>query len=416
MISLILETILLSLAGVGIGIFAMLPGIHINTTLPLLMALSLFLNLQPYHAAVLIVSVAITECFIDLIPSIFLGAPDADTALSVLPGHRLLMEGRGYEAIKLSIIGGLGSLLFALIFISLFASGFSYLYEISRPYVHFLIIFVMLFMIASEKKPKKMFSAILIISLTGLLGVIALNSSIIPQQNMLFPILTGLFGLSTLIASVSERASIPKQGEDNKLKISAMDIIKSIVLASFAGVIVGFLPAVGISEAATMVQYLGGTGEARSFLVTVSGINTANDVFSLISLYLVGNPRSGASVAIQKILTDLTLFDVMFLIGVICFVAGIAAALTLFLGKRIPKYLERLNYRKVCISMIVFITAMIGLLTGPFGLLIAFTSTAIGMLCAHLGIKRSHCMGVLLWPSILFFTSLNPAVMSVLGI
>jgi len=38
-------------------------------------------------------------------PSIFLGAPEADTALAVLPGHALLMEGRGEEAVRLSAIG-----------------------------------------------------------------------------------------------------------------------------------------------------------------------------------------------------------------------------------------------------------------------------------------------------------------------
>ena len=47
------------------------------------------------------------------------------------------------------------------------------------------------------------------------------------------------------------------------------------------------------------------------------------------------------------------------------------------------------------------------------GLLILFTSISIGLLCAYLEIKRSHCMGVLLLPSILFFAEINPLVISV---
>jgi len=393
-----------------------IPGAHINNILPLLLLISLSLNLQPYNVAVFIVSTAMAEIFMNFIPSIFLGAPDENTALSVLPGHRLLLEGRGYEAIKLTVIGGIGSLISTIVFIAFFAPWFSYLYEISRPYVQYLIASVAVFMILSEKKIKKILSAILIFFLSGFLGIIALGSSLVPQQNVLFPILTGLFGLSTIAVSMFQRSNIPKQKEETAVEIPKEQILKSIILGTFAGLIVGFLPAVGISEAATMVQYLGRTGDASNFLITLSGINVGNEVFSLISLALVGNPRSGPSVAIQRILTELTFFDVLFFVGVICFVSGIAAMLTLYLGKRIPKYLEKINYRKLCFSVITFLIIMIFLLTGPFGLLIAFTSTSIGLLCTYLEIKRSHCMACLLLPSILFFSGLNITVASILRI
>jgi len=198
--------------------------------------------------------------------------------------------------------------------------------------------------------------------------------------------------------------------------ISKKEIVKSLILASIAGIVVGFLPAVGISEAGTMVQYLGGSGESRSFLITISGINVANDVFSFVSLFLVGNPRSGASVAIQGILGELMFFDVVFLIGVVMLTAGVASFLTSYLGKIIPKYLEKINYKVLTISVIIFITCLVLFLTGPFGLLIVFTSTSLGLLCSFLEIRRSHCMGILLIPSLLFFTGLNGVVFSVLGI
>jgi len=90
--------------------------------------------------------------------------------------------------------------------------------------------------------------------------------------------------------------------------------------------------------------------------------------------------------------------------------------LTLYLGRKIPKFLEKINYRNLCLSVIIFIVTIIFLLTGILGLLITFTSTAIGLLCAYLGIRRSHCMGCLLLPSILFFSGLNPAIISLLRI
>jgi len=412
----IAEIILFSLVGLAIGLVAGLtPGIHVNTLIPLILSLSIFIE-NPYYLATIIISVAVTEVFLDFIPSIFIGAPEADTSLSVLPGHRLLLKGRGYEAVKLTVIGGLGGLVLTLIFISLFSRGFKILYELTRPYVHFLILFVIIFMILSERKPKKMLSALSIMVMSGFLGLIVLNSGLVQQQNALFPTLTGLFGLSTILLSIHERASIPKQEEDEKLLISRKEMVKSLILGCFAGILAGFLPAIGISEAATIVQYLGGSGDARSFLITVSSVNAANDAFSLISLYLVGNPRSGASVAVQRLFSSITFYEVLQLVGVILFVAGIASMLTVYLGRKVPKYLLKISYRKLCISVSIFLVTLVFLLTGIYGLLILFASSSIGILCAKLEIRRSHCMGVLLIPTLLFFSGLTPFVIRSLGL
>ena len=410
------ETFLFVLFGIGIGVFAGLcPGIHINTTIPVLLSLAVFIN-DPINVAVLIISVSVTEMFVDQVPAIFIGSPDADTALCVLPGHRLLFEGRGYEAIKLTVVGSLGALLVSLVFIALAANAFSFLYELSRPYIHFVIIGVVAFMILSEKALRKIAFSALVICLSGLLGILTLNSSLVRQQDVLFPVLTGLFGLSGMIISLSESTSIPTQGGSNELKISKKDMLKAIMFASFAGIMVGFLPAVGVSEAAVMTQYMGGSSTSRGFLMTTAGINVANDAFSLVSLYLLGNPRSGASVAIQQVIGEPTLFETVFLIGVIVFTSGIAAVLTLFLGKKVPKFLAKINYRLLMSAVMLFIVALVFFMTGFYGLLILFTSTSIGLLCAFLEIRRSHCMGCLLIQTTLFFCGLTPMVISLLGI
>ncbi|RJS70734.1 hypothetical protein CW714_06865, partial [Methanophagales archaeon] len=52
--------------------------------------------------------------YIKTIPAAFVGAPEADTALSLLPAHRLLLEGRAYEATVLSAIGSFGAVIFSL--------------------------------------------------------------------------------------------------------------------------------------------------------------------------------------------------------------------------------------------------------------------------------------------------------------
>ena len=412
----LLEILLFSIFGVCVGaITGLIPGMHINTLIPLIMGMT-FLFASPYYLIVFIVSLTVTWIFISYIPSIFFGAPQEDTSLAVLPGHRLLLEGRGYEAIKLTIIGGMGSLIITLILLSIFSSTFSNFYDMLKPYIQYLIAIVVLFMIASEKRLRKILSAVLIILLSGFFGIITLGSNIVPSENVFFPVLTGMFGLSTIVISLNGKSKIPAQKEDSNLHISKVDLLKSILLGSVAGTLIGFLPSIGVSQAATIVSYLGRIGETRSFLVSLSGIRISHEIVSLLSLYFIQTPRSGASIAIQKVLPELTFYDVLLMIGVICFTSGIAVLITMFLGKRIPKFLAKLNYKYLCLSMIIFMSIMVFLMTGVYGLLIVFTSTSIGLLCANLGIKRSHCMGVLLIPSILFFSGLNGVVLSVLGI
>jgi len=93
LIQLALALILGVLAGTITGLS---PGIHINLIASTLMAyLGSFSSVPLIALAVFIVSMSITHTFLDFIPSIFLGAPEEDSFLSVLPGHKMLQEGHG---------------------------------------------------------------------------------------------------------------------------------------------------------------------------------------------------------------------------------------------------------------------------------------------------------------------------------
>lgn len=412
----LIELIIFSVFGIGLGIATgLVPGLHINNLLPALLSLLIFIG-DPYYLAAMIISMAVAQTFVGFIPSVFLGAPDADTALSTLPGHKLLQEGSGFEAIKLTVIGGVGALLVSLALMAALSQYFPAFYEASRPYIHYVLAGIVAFMIVSERRPRRMLSALLIFALSGALGFLVLQSSLVTQQNALFPMLAGLFGISILATSIMQKSRIPEQSADSSIRVSKLDLVKSIALGAVAGMIVGFLPAVGVSQAAAMFQHIGGLGEARTFLVSLSGINVANEVFSLNSVYFINNPRSGASVAIEKLLGSLSYGDVLLFVSIIVFSAGIAAAATLLLGRKIPPLLARLNYKWLSLGVIALMVTMIFWMTGPFGLLIGAVASATGILCNHLGVRKSNCMGVLLVPSIFFFAGLTPAAVSLLGI
>ena len=104
-IYLLIALILGIIAGVITGIF---PGIHINLIAAMLLAIagfSFLAGLEPIILVTFLVAMAITHTFVDYIPSVFLGAPDEDNFLSILPGHQMLIKGEAYSAIIYTLYG-----------------------------------------------------------------------------------------------------------------------------------------------------------------------------------------------------------------------------------------------------------------------------------------------------------------------
>ena len=137
---LILQIIGALLVGILFGILTgLIPGIHINTIAIFVVALSIYLTqyLDPLLLACFIASMSITHTFLDSIPAIFLGAPDADMALNVLPGHKMLLEGKGYEAVKLTVIGSLLALVLTIAIIPFMIPFVPKIYLFLQPHMGF---------------------------------------------------------------------------------------------------------------------------------------------------------------------------------------------------------------------------------------------------------------------------------------
>ena len=77
--------------GILLGIISGLtPGLHLNNFAAMLLAVSpelMAYGLSPFHMASIILAASISQTFFDAIPAIFLGAPDSEVALTVLPAR-----------------------------------------------------------------------------------------------------------------------------------------------------------------------------------------------------------------------------------------------------------------------------------------------------------------------------------------
>jgi putative membrane protein len=394
------------LIAIFIGIFAgiitgLIPGIHVNLISIIILSLSTFLlkTTDPLTLSVFIISMAVTHTFLDSIPSIFLGAPDSDMALSVLPGHKLLLQGKGYEAVKLTVIGSLLSLIAILLIIPLIIPITPFIYNLIQPYMGYILIFVVIYMIFHEKTNKKRIMAFYIFLLSGILGLLTLN---IPNLNQpIFPLLSGLFGISTLILSLNNKIKIPKQIISETIKTK--NKIKAISAAVFSGSLTGLFPGLGSSQAAIMGMQLIKEASDYTFMILIGGVNTVNFVFSLVTLYTLQKSRNGAITTVSSIIPSINLSQLSILLITTLVVGSISTFLALKIAKIFAKHITKINYRKLCISIII----LIALISFTFGqmlsLLILIISTLVGILPPLLNIKRSHAMGCLLLPTILFF-------------
>jgi len=381
----------------------LIPGIHINLVSLLVVSLSVYLLdiFSLPSLGVFIISMAITHTFLDVIPAIFLGAPDADTALGVLPGHKLLMKGKGYEAVKLTVIGSLFSLILALILFPLFIIIVPNIYETIQPLIGYILLLIVVYMILIEKKIDGKFWAIVVFSMAGILGILVLTMPNLSQP--LFPLLSGLFGVSMLLVSLSNQVEIPKQRITDTIKIPKFENFRALIAGTFSGSFVSFFPGLGPAQAAILGSNLMGSLGTYTFLILIGSINTVNMAVSLVSLYTINKARNGAVLAIRELLTSIDLSTLILFLATILFAGGIAVFLALFLTKIFVKIIEKVNYSMLCISVILLITTLVFYFSSWLGLLILIISTAIGIIPNIVNVKRSHSMGCLMLPVILFF-------------
>ncbi len=401
----ILELIIALAIGVLIGtITGLTPGIHINLVAVILLSISAFLLqiTSPIVLVVFIIAMSMTHTFVDYIPSIFLGAPNEDTILSILPGHKLLLKGEGYAGLILTLYGSLTAIPIILILTPVFI----YLLPLIYPYIlrimPIILIIISGFLILTEKENKKKFYALIIFLLAGFLGIAALNLNL---NQPLLPMLTGLFGASTLLISLKEKTKIPEQiiRPLKEITLAKPSFTKSTIASIIASPFTAFLPGLGASQAAIIGTEVIGELDEKEFLFTIGAIDTIVMGLSFIALYSIQKTRTGSAVAVNSLINSLTLNNLLLIITIIILSGIISFILTIFLARVVVNIINKINYAKISIIILMIILFFTIYFSGLIGLLIFLVSASLGISCNLLEIKKSHLMGCLLIPTILLY-------------
>lgn len=391
-------------AGILGGTFTgLLPGIHVNLIAGVILYNIVFLN-QIFSNQMLVIFIlvmSLTHTFISFIPSLIFGVPSADTVLSILPGHQMILEGEGFLALFLSTAGSFAGLIFTLIITPICFFLLEKFYEIYKNIVIFFLIVSIILLLLTDKNPNKIFWSIIIILFSSGTGLLVLNSKSIEYP--LLVLFTGLFGVATILYSLMQScAKLPKQNfkVDYKKNLNK-EFIKSVLFGGIASVFCSITPGIGNAQAGILSTMFFKNITSKLFIVVLGAINTINFSLSIITFYLISRTRNGSIHAISQFYYDFTL-DMLLLYLVILLFAGIICFfVTLILGKVIIQIVEKFNVKIINIIILVSIFIIVCFLSNWVGMLVLLMSTCLGITCLLLEVKRVHLMSVLIFPVII---------------
>lgn len=409
------ELVIACFIGILVGTTTgMIPGIHVNTAGAIIFASSTFLLsfLSPEFLCVMMVAMSIAHALIEFVPSMLLGVPEEGTATSILPGHRMVLQGRAKEVIRIVCVGGFGAIIVTVLMLPIFSILLPMLHDISKPFTWMILLFASIYLTYSLTSNHRDFLwSLLLFALSGILGWTIFQTPISSGVTLMC-IFSGLFGISTILFSLNDNSTLPHQNSFYDLNID-FDKFKSIFAGGITGAILGFLPGFGPAQGTVIAQAASGTSDSDddtvNFLLATSGLNISDCLFSLMAIYIIGNPRSGIAVYMSYLISKMSLNHLIIYIFASLLAVSVSLVLALRLGDSFSKLMGGVDYKKLSISVIllqiVILFIFIFYYGAPVGYMILalITSTAMGMLPHYLGVGKSHLMGVLIVPAIVIY-------------
>ena len=411
-----MELVIACFIGILIGTTTgMIPGIHVNTAGAILFASSNFLltKVSPEFLCVLMVSMSIAHALIEFVPSMLLGVPQEGTATSILPGHRMVLQGRSKEVIRIVSVGGFGAIIVTILMLPIFSILLPFLHDVSKPFTWAILLVASIYLTYSLTSNFRDFlwSSLLFV-ISGILGWIIFQSPISSGVTLMC-VFSGLFGISTILFSLNDSSTIPHQNPFYELNID-YNKFKSIFAGGITGAILGFLPGFGPAQGTVIAQAVSGTNDCDdddtvNFLLATSGLNISDCLFSLIAIYIIGNPRSGIAVYMSYLISEMSINHLLIFIFASLLAVSISLALSLRLGDSFSRLMGGVDYKKMSIGVIILQIVILYIFifyykAPPLYMTLALiTSTAMGMLPHYIGVGKSHLMGVLIIPAIVIY-------------
>ena len=387
--------VLAALAGTLLGcLTGLLPGVHVNLLLAV-MASSGFSFFQGGDYAAFVVALALSHSISGIIPSVFLAAPNSDNLLSALPGHRLLLEGKGLRAVHASVFGAASASVLSL----LLSPAILFLVVAYKPVLEavtpFLLLAALSLSVLTEESKRKKFMALGIAACSGLLGMLSVSSSW--GFEPLFPVFTGMFALAPLARSAFSSTPLPVQSIE-PAEMDSKGLLLPSVKGVLGGALIGFIPAVGPAQAGFLFSFFQGFNSIE-YLAFISSVVVSSAFFNFHAASLFGEAHSGAAVFL---LNEFPGAGVEFLSLAALSSAFLACFFALAASRRFLQALNGVDYSVLNASILAFLLALVLRLSGPLGLALSLLSAFLGYAVLASGVKRINLLSFLSVPTIAF--------------
>jgi putative membrane protein len=389
------------LAGFGTGIVTgILPGLHINLVANFFAAFVGSKLTGNIGAAAFLISMSISHVFHEFIPSIYVGISESESALAILPGHRLLLKGEGMKACVLAAFGALSGVMALILATPLFLMAAKAIYNSTKSYVAYVLMGVILVQVFRTRNLRQLFWNAAIIAISGLFGIAVFR---LPTLNEpLLPMFSGLFGLSSLITSFLKPISIPPQKKEWQISLGIGSFFKLLVAGMFSSAFMGIFQALGPAQAAMLCTSAFRRIKAEAYMFILGAIASVSMLFSILTLYSFGKARNG-SIAVLGEFFSLDKQSMVGLLIVGMVVAAISFISVVKISKVFVVFMAKANHKIMWGSIATFLVAFVFLVSGPVGFLAFLTGSAIGLIPIFTGSSRQLLMGCLMVPVIGYY-------------
>ncbi len=428
----------ISLVGALLGAFiALVPGLHAYTLASMILAL---LPSTPHggpsDATVLfLLGLVVGWVMLNMLPAIFLYAPDDANAGAVLPATKYLLRGRGAEATLLIGAGSLAALVGLVLLAPLFDQAFRPLRSILQPHTGWMLVAIIAFMLLGEWPRSNMLttplrrllsawaylgSGLLTFILSGVLGFVLMyrNPLEITQAGQaLAPAFMGLFVLPGALQMLIFSHTPPKQ-QIVPFELSGVMLLRGTLTGLAGGLFAGFLPVVSGGMGGLLAGHASSKYDDRLFLISQGASKVAYYVSSLMLFFVPGLTivRGGMTGMLSTTYIPYGWRIYALAVASIALSGVLSFALLLLFTRAATKLANNLQPRWLALVTIVIALSITGVWFGGPGLVIAGVGLCIGLLPVLVGGRRMNCLGVLLLPITFNVIGIGPDVAHWLGL
>ncbi|MBI5046904.1 tripartite tricarboxylate transporter permease, partial [Candidatus Micrarchaeota archaeon] len=253
--------------GILVGLITgIVPGLHSNTVIAVISSLGLDQN----AVGALIIALFPAHLIASFIPSIFFGVPDSETLTVVLPGQRMVREGKGIIALKVALLSSLfAAALSSFVFypsLNFFTSVYSWI----APYIKYILLIFCLTLTMRTKRPA---ITLVIFVISGALGYVSLKSGV---YDPFLPLFSGMFAIASMI-NYSKGAI----GKQHDFKLNNFGFLLYVIVGVGLGANADLLPGVGSPAQIAAIATIFIDANVLNYLALVSSISVSESIFSL---------------------------------------------------------------------------------------------------------------------------------------